>query len=78
VDKMFERVSGVLTIICGVPADRIRPDVALPDLNLDSLALIEVALGLQKEFEVEVDEDRVAGASSVAELVTIVRQAVAG
>jgi acyl carrier protein len=75
---IYDRVSGVLTTICGVPADRIRPDVALSDLKLDSLALIEVALGLQKEFEVEVDEDRVADASSVAELVTIVRQAVAG
>ena len=75
---IFDRVASVLSTICGVPAGQIRPEVALGDLKLDSLALIEVALGLQKEFEVEVDEDRVAGAATVAELVTIVRLAVAG
>jgi len=35
----------------------IQPEAVQDDLHLDSMALLELVVGLEKEFAVEVDED---------------------
>jgi acyl carrier protein len=57
-----------------IPRDRLRADVALTDVGLDSLALLEVALAIQKDLGVAVDDAEVAQVGTVAELVDLVQR----
>jgi acyl carrier protein len=66
------RVVDVLASVCALPRERLRPDVTLESLGLDSLSLLEVGLALGTEFGVEFDDAEVAGARTVGDLVRVV------
>ena len=68
-------VAGVLSTVAGVDADKLGPEVALESIGLDSLALLEVALAVQKDLGVTVDDGDVAGARTVGDLVALVDDA---
>jgi acyl carrier protein len=70
-DEMYHTVTGVLVRIAGVPVDRLAPDTRLDALGLDSLAMLEVGLALQKELGVEIDDAEVAGAQTVSDLAAV-------
>ncbi|MEK0100478.1 phosphopantetheine-binding protein [Streptomyces sp. A475] len=63
-----------------VSADSIRPDASLASLDLDSLALAELALTLQERLGVRVDESEATQRTTVAELTATLaaRQITAG
>lgn len=73
---MYRTVAAVLVRTAGVPVERLAPDVRLDALGLDSLAILEVGLALQKEIGADVDDGDVAGARTVLDLVGIARRAV--
>lgn len=75
-DEMYHTVTGVLVRIAGVPVDRLEPDTRLDALGLDSLAMLEVGLALQKELGVEIDDADVAGAQTVSDLAAVGQRAV--
>ncbi|MEU7657258.1 acyl carrier protein [Streptomyces lincolnensis] len=56
---MYEKVKSLLTDVFKVPEDQITPQATLEDLGMDSLAAVEFALALEKDFEVEVSDDEV-------------------
>jgi acyl carrier protein len=56
---VYEKVKSLLTDVFKVPADQITPQATLEDLGMDSLAAVEFALALEKDFEVEVSDDEV-------------------
>ncbi|XMN11000.1 phosphopantetheine-binding protein [Streptomyces griseobrunneus] len=58
----------VLTGKFEVLAESIRPDAPLESLDLDSLPLAELALALQEELGVKVEEHEATKATTVAEL----------
>ncbi|MFJ9380074.1 phosphopantetheine-binding protein [Streptomyces sp. NPDC101455] len=62
-------VTAVLTEKFEVSAESIRPEATLESLDLDSLALAELALALQEQLGVPVAEDEAAKHSTVGELV---------
>ncbi|MEY9877209.1 acyl carrier protein [Streptacidiphilus sp. MAP12-33] len=51
-----QRLNGLLTAKLGLVADDLRPEATLEELDLDSLALIELSVLIQKEFGVLVDD----------------------
>ncbi|MFJ2744849.1 phosphopantetheine-binding protein [Streptomyces sp. NPDC087440] len=61
-------VHSVLTDKFEVAADSIRPEATLESLDLDSLSLAELALALQEELGVKVEEHEATKATTVAEL----------
>jgi acyl carrier protein len=71
-DGVQRRVLRVMTDWCGPRDTELTPETRLADLGLDSLTLLEVSLGLQKEFGVAVDDEEMAEAVTVAELVALV------
>ncbi|MCX5085801.1 phosphopantetheine-binding protein [Streptomyces sp. NPDC001939] len=73
-------VAAVLTEKFEVGADSIRPDATLASLDLDSLALAELALALQDRLGVRVDESEATKRTTVAELTATLatRQITAG
>nr|AJS09400.1 acyl-carrier protein [Streptomyces sp. HKI 118] len=56
---MYEKVKSLLTDVFKVPEDQITPQATLEDLGMDSLAAVEFALALEKDFQVEVSDDEV-------------------
>ncbi|MFJ9633643.1 phosphopantetheine-binding protein [Streptomyces sp. NPDC091280] len=62
-------VTAVLTQKFEVSPEFIRPEATLESLDLDSLALAELALALQEELGVPVAEEEAARHSTVGELV---------
>ncbi|WP_405949388.1 phosphopantetheine-binding protein [Streptomyces prunicolor] len=62
-------LTAVLTEKFEVSAERIRPEATLESLDLDSLALAELALALQEQLGVPVAEEETAKHSTVGGLV---------
>ncbi|MBR8641362.1 acyl carrier protein [Streptomyces tuirus] len=56
---ILESVADIVEDISGVPADQVTPEKRLvDDLEIDSLALIEIAVAVGESFRVELpDED---------------------
>jgi len=54
----FDAIAAVLTEQFHVEAGSIRPQVALDQLGLDSLALMEFVFAVEDRFDVRIPEDR--------------------
>jgi acyl carrier protein len=52
----FSRLSDLLIRKFGVAADEVSPSATFIDLDLDSLALVEIVLAVQEEFGVDVGD----------------------
>lgn len=64
--QLEDRLAAILVERLGVPADAIRPDVTLDDLDIDSLLVVEFALLVKKEFGVRLADGEVTPALSIA------------
>jgi acyl carrier protein len=62
----------------GLTAAEITPDTVLENLDLDSLALIELALALQKSFDVAIPTSEIAPSNTVGELADLLASVRAG
>ncbi|HUY52414.1 MAG TPA: phosphopantetheine-binding protein [Streptosporangiaceae bacterium] len=56
-EPTFEQLALIIEEKIGVPRDRVRPGTRLKDIEIDSLALIEVALVAEEEFGAEIPTD---------------------
>ncbi|WP_329167194.1 phosphopantetheine-binding protein (plasmid) [Streptomyces sp. NBC_01717] len=63
-----QRVWKVLTHWCDLPSEPIQPDLQLDSLDLDSLSMLEISLGLDKEFNTTIPESEIKQAKTVADL----------
>ncbi|MFW6689466.1 acyl carrier protein [Streptomyces sp. MAR4 CNX-425] len=57
----------------GVQADEVRPERTFNDLDFDSLALVEIALVVQSEFGVSVDDDELTAEATVARATEVIK-----
>ncbi|KKD07575.1 MULTISPECIES: acyl carrier protein [unclassified Streptomyces] len=71
----FEILSQVLEEKFGVLREDIQPDTVLEDIELDSLALIEVALTLQKQLGVVIPTEDLNSSGTVSDLFELVNTA---
>lgn len=74
-EDRLTRLRRLVARLGGTDVDSVGPgsDLAL-DLGLDSLARIELAVGLESELGVSVDDDALAGVGTVAELLAVVER----
>jgi acyl carrier protein len=50
----FETVSGIISEICNIPAEKITPEShAITDLGIDSLDFLDVAFAIDKKFGIK-------------------------
>ncbi len=58
-EEVVERLTKIITDRLGVEADQIVPDATFnEDLGADSLDLVELIMGIEEEFDIEIpDED---------------------
>lgn len=66
-DTVYVTLSDTLQSKFNTPADEITPTTTIGDLELDSLALAELAVVLSEELGVTVTEDGITADTSLAE-----------
>ncbi|ARF72646.1 acyl carrier protein [Kitasatospora albolonga] len=67
-DRVYPRLVTLLGDKFEVAADLIRPDATLGDLELDSLAVVELYVTLQEEWEIPLDDSAATAELTVAEV----------
>lgn len=72
---MFEQVKKVLVDAIHVDGDLITLEANLKDdLNIDSLAAVELALELESEFDVRIEDEELAKLETVSDVVNIINE----
>lgn len=67
-----ERITEVLSARFKVERSAIEPDVTFAGLAFDSLATIQLALGLEEEFGVIIDDDELTGFMTVSDAAAVI------
>ncbi|GGW79628.1 hypothetical protein GCM10010503_66570 [Streptomyces lucensis JCM 4490] len=76
-EAVYRLVHDTLTTKFELPAAEIRPDATIGELELDSLALAELAVVLSEELGVEVTEEGVTRTTTLDEFAAGVARATA-
>lgn len=74
--EIFDRVTGIIAEITDIPAAELLPDKSLrEDLEVDSLTTIEVAVAIQDEFDIEVEDEKLKEMKTIQDVVDLVQSA---
>ena len=66
----FEKLQAIIADVLNVPKDDITPETTfVDDLGADSLDIFQIIMGIEEEFDIEIDNE-------VAEKITTVQDAV--
>ncbi|MFI1209783.1 acyl carrier protein [Streptomyces sp. NPDC020802] len=53
----YEQLVDILARLHDAPADRIRPEVTLGELDVDSLTTVEISIRIERDLGVKVGDD---------------------
>ncbi|MFD9002133.1 acyl carrier protein [Streptomyces sp. NPDC059582] len=67
-----EKLTGLLVSQLGVPAAQIEPGISYKDLALDSLALIELTMLINKDLGVDLSDEVLQGETTIADTVELI------
>jgi acyl carrier protein len=70
-NAVYERLSELLIAKFGVGKDEVTPDTMFVDLDLDSLALVELAMAVKEVFGVDMGETELHPENTVADAVKL-------
>ncbi|HEX6393142.1 MAG TPA: acyl carrier protein [Acidimicrobiales bacterium] len=71
--EAFDKFKQCAVDVLQVPADKVTPDAAFgPDLDADSLDLVELVMALEEEFGISVDESELEGVETVGQAFELV------
>jgi len=71
--SVFERVNKVLEDSLGIDADDITIDANLvEDLGADSLDLVEIIMGIEEEFHIDITDSQAEKIKTVQDIVTFI------
>jgi acyl carrier protein len=68
----YELVAERISITSGTPVEKLRPDMTLQQLALDSFLMVEMAIDLQEEFDAIFSQEALQRVETVADLVDLV------
>ncbi|QKV97164.1 acyl carrier protein [Streptomyces sp. NA02950] len=71
---MFEILKGLLVGKLKVAEELVTPEATIEDIELDSLALVELALLIEQDLGVSVDEDELADAWTVDDITQLMSE----
>jgi acyl carrier protein len=71
---MFESVKEILVNKLKVNPEQITPEATREDIELDSLAVVELSLVLETELGVSVSDDELLEAKTVGDMVALIEQ----
>ena len=71
--EILEGLGEIVEEIAGVPAADVTPAKSfVDDLDIDSLAMVEIAVATQDKFGVEIPDDQLKDLATVQDVVTFV------
>ncbi len=72
---MFERLRDLISEKLGVDSDDITMDTSFSDdLEADSIALFELIMAIEEEFDVEVEDESIENISTVGDIVNYLEE----
>ncbi|MFD5745768.1 acyl carrier protein [Streptomyces sp. NPDC127033] len=71
-EDTYQRLVTLLTSTFGLDADSISPTSTLSALELDSLALVELSVAAQEEFDVAIEDSEMGPESTVGQAAEII------
>jgi acyl carrier protein len=73
---IHDRVTTIIAEVTDIPKDELLPDKSLrDDLEIDSLTTIEVAVTIQDEFDIEVEDEKLKELVTIQDVIDLVRSA---
>ncbi|MBI3826505.1 MAG: acyl carrier protein [Candidatus Rokubacteria bacterium] len=73
--ELDTQVKSILTERLGLPAEAITSDARLvEDLEMDSLDAVELAIQMEREFGISIEEDALRDVGTVAEVVALLER----
>lgn len=72
---MIEQIKKVLVDALNIDEETITPEANLKDdLDIDSLAAVELALELETEFDIRIEDEELAKLETVQDIINIIEE----
>ena len=73
----FEKLQAIIADVLNVPKDDITPETTfVDDLGADSLDIFQIIMGIEEEFDIEIDNEEAEKITTVQDAVEQIRKAV--
>ncbi|MFJ8781194.1 MULTISPECIES: acyl carrier protein [unclassified Streptomyces] len=73
----FSSLKDILVSKLKVEPESVTPDATREDVELDSLAIVELAMVLEKEFGIAVTDDELLDTENIGSMATLIEQRIA-
>lgn len=69
-ERAEDRIKKIVSISLGVSVADLKPtDHLITDLGADSLDILDITMDIEREFDIEIDDDVAAGFRTVGDLI---------
>ena len=73
----FEKLQAIIADVLNVPKDDITPETTfVDDLGADSLDIFQIIMGIEEEFDIEIDNEEAEKITTVQDAVEYIKKAV--
>ena len=73
----FEKLQAIIADVLNVPKDDITPETTfVDDLGADSLDIFQIIMGIEEEFDIEIDNEEAEKTTTVQDAVEQIKKAV--
>lgn len=73
----FEKLQAIIADVLNVPKDDITPETTfVDDLGADSLDIFQIIMGIEEEFDIEIDNEEGEKITTVQDAVEQIKKAV--
>lgn len=73
----FEKLQKIIAEVMDVDPEEVRPEMAfVEDLGADSLDVFQIIMGIEEEFDIEIDNDDAAKITTVQDAVDEIKKVV--
>lgn len=72
----FEKLQAIIADVLNVPKDDITPETTfVDDLGADSLDIFQIIMGIEEEFDIEIDNEEAEKITTVQDAVEQIKKA---
>ena len=73
----FEKLQAIIADVLNVPKDDITPETTfVDDLGADSLDIFQIIMGIEEEFDIEIDNEEAEKITTMQDAVEQIKKAV--
>ena len=73
----FEKLQAIIADVLNVPKDDITPETTfVDDLGADSLDIFQIIMGIEEEFDIEIDNEEAEKITTLQDAVEQIKKAV--